>query len=436
MHRNLTLFLLMLSAGFVIAQPKVNSPLSHLGIGEEVLNQGHHLEMMGGLYAGFNDAALVNTVNPAALGFMKLTALDVAVSAGSHELISGDQSSRSNVGALHHLTLAFPLQNTISEVLERKSGKSSWVMALDLRSNTNVGYSVSVIDSLNDVGRFRRTYDGSGGTYNFGWLTSYRFGNFSFGADIGVLFGNIESRREVTFLELLNPANDVFEDDINVNAFRWKLGAQYRLQLNKGEDNDLRKRYLSIGIYGHSNSDMSTSGTSFYTSNRLIGGIVDTLLNETEVEGSGVYPGRIGFGMYMQPDDRWTVGFNAELNNWSAYESDALSLGEFDNGFKLGVGGSLRPDADAFGNYFKRVFYKGGFQYGRDGRINNGTNVTNYQVNFGMTMPFYYLRQISHVHLGFNYRRTDAGSIKENYYGVSLGVTFNDNQWFLQRKFN
>ena len=419
------------------SQAKYNNPLSHIGLGENILYRSHHLEMMGGLYGGYNSHRFVNPANPASLGFLRVTALDLAVSAGVSQLEDDLGASQTTTkGDLHHITLAFPMRNPISEVLERKQSDHYWSMGFDLRINSSVGYDISTQDSTEQFGNVLRTFNGSGGTYTFGWLNSYRYKDFSIGADIGVLFGNIESRREVVFLDILNPANDRFEDDINVNAFRWRLGAQYRFLLNPKEENDSRLRYLSIGVYGHSNSDLSTSSNSFYRGIRRVGSIQDTLVNSEDNESTGVYPGRLGFGVGIQPDQRTYVGFNIETQNWSDYSSEFLNVGTFENSFRVGIGGSIIPDPNAFGNYFKRVAYKAGVQYIQDGRVNNGESLNQIRVNAGMTMPFYYLRQTSAIHFGLEYARLNAGSLTDNYYGVTFGVTFNDNQWFLKRKFN
>lgn len=436
LRRNCIILLMILSALQLSGQAKFNNPLSHFGIGEDIRFRGHHLEMMGGLYGAYNHHGMVNVGNPASLGFLRLTAFDLAASAGSSNLDAEGQKERTTVGNLHHLTLAFPLRNTISEVLERKTSPHRWAMGFDLRTNSRVGYNVVRVDSLPDVGEVRKSFVGSGGTNTFGWINAYNYKNLSIGADIGVTFGSISNTREAFFLDIRNPGNNKFEDEPNITAFRWKVGAQYRYLLNKKEENDNRKRYATIGLYGNSSSNLSHSGNQLYRTIRAINGQQDTIRAEVDLDGKGVLPGQIGFGFGFQPDQRWYVGFNVELNNWADFESDLLTVGEFDNGFKVGAGASWVPDENAYGNYFKRVNYKAGIQFVRDGRVDEGTPVDQWRANLGMTMPFYYLRQISHVHLGFEYARVDATSILENYYGVTLGVTFNDNQWFLQRKFN
>ena len=150
----------------------------------------------------------------------------------------------------------------------------------------------------------------------------------------------------------------------------------------------------------------------------------------------GKLPGVFGFGAVYEPDLKWQVGFNVETSDWSNYESDVFDTGDFESSYLIGIGAGFTPDRNAFGNYFKRVAYKAGVQYGRDGRIFNGASVSTLQLNLGMSMPFYFLRQISHVHLGLEYKSTVADVIKDKYFGVIFSATFNDNSWFLKRKFN
>ena len=87
-------------------------------------------------------------------------------------------------------------------------------MAFDLRNNTKVGYSTEVQDSLADIGNIVRTYDGSGETYEFGWSNALRYKAWSVCLDIGVLFGNIRTNRTVNFLDRIDAARDIFEDNV------------------------------------------------------------------------------------------------------------------------------------------------------------------------------------------------------------------------------
>ena len=428
----------LLASIFVVtlyAQPKINSPLSRLGLGDNFLNQGHHLNMMGGLYGGYANEFLPNVQNPASLGFLKVTAFDLGLTAGQNEVETGTESDKYTVGSLEHLTLAFPMRNTISEILERQNSDYSWSMALDLRANTRIGYNIAVQDSIADIGNINRTYKGAGGTYTFGWANALRYKDLSVGLDLGVIFGNVSTYRTVSFENLIDPASDLLDENININGFRWNLGAQYRYQLNQAEENDARKRYLTAGVYGHFDHNFNAKGDQLYRSVRFFAGIRDTVVDESGIEGEGTLPGKLGIGVIYEPDLRWQLGFNLEMSDWSRYESDLFEIGGFDKGLKFGVGASYLPDENAFGRYFQRVAYKAGFQYIKDGRTFNGEPVTTVQGTLGMTMPFYYLRQVSHVHIGIQYSRTTADILSQNYFGVSFGATFNDNTWFLKRKF-
>ncbi|MDX1684485.1 MAG: hypothetical protein R3275_04565 [Saprospiraceae bacterium] len=435
-NRLLVTLMGMLMAFTLLAQPKINSPLSRFGIGDDHSYNGHFLNLSGGLFGGYADANLVNVHNPASLGYLRSTAFDVGFTAGTSDIQVDEESGEFNQGNLEHLTLAFPLRNSISEVLERKQNTTSWSMGFDLRAKTRVGYSVAISDTTSDLGAVSRSYEGRGGTYELGWLNAYRYKNFSVGLDIGLFFGNISANRTVIFEDQTDALRNIFEDDINLNGFRWRLGTQYRFILNKDEENENRKRYFTIGMYGHAGTDFTTTGTKLYHGLRVVTGIRDTLINESGIQGSGHLPGAIGFGFVYEPDLRWELGANLEYSDWENYESEDFGNGGFGNALRIGAGVSFLPDQNAFGRYFQRVAYKAGFQYIQDGRTFNGDAVSTTKVHAGMTMPFYYLRQISFVHLGFEYRKTSADFITEDYFGLTLSATFNDNSWFLKRKFN
>jgi hypothetical protein len=107
----------------------------------------------------------------------------------------------------------------------------------------------------------------------------------------------------------------------------------------------------------------------------------------------------------------------------------------------LSLGGYFRPDYKSYDNFFDRVFYRYGFYYENDPRIisdSEGNNQINaYGVTVGMGMPFVFQRKISHVNLGANFGVRGSGTpISEKFVKISMGVTFNDDEWFLKKKYN
>jgi hypothetical protein len=85
------------------------------------------------------------------------------------------------------------------------------------------------------------------------------------------------------------------------------------------------------------------------------------------------------------------------------------------------------------------VTYQFGFNYAQTPvRINN-VNIDDFGINFGVSLP---VGNSSILNVGFKYGQlgtTSNGLIREDYFKINLGMTFNDRSygWYRnQRKFN
>ena len=92
----------------------------------------------------------------------------------------------------------------------------------------------------------------------------------------------------------------------------------------------------------------------------------------------------------------------------------------------------------SFSNYFKRVYYRYGLYYGTDPRdAGQEDQISNYGVTVGMGMPFIYQRKISHANLGLEFGSRGKGTpIEETFAKINFSFTFNDDEWFIKRKYD
>ena len=78
-----------------------------------------------------------------------------------------------------------------------------------------------------------------------------------------------------------------------------------------------------------------------------------------------------------------------------------------------------------------------GAYYHRDPREVDGIGVDQYGVTFGLGLPFVYQRSGSNASLGVDFGRKGQGTIiEEAYLKLNFGFTFNDEGWFIKRKYN
>ena len=437
-------------AGALSAQNLLNSPLSRFGIGELASPYNHSLYNMGGISAGYYDIYKMNLENPASLAYLNSTSFQAGVHARKNWIDDGSNKSDYWTGNLDYLSLGFPIFNPINSALDRKERQFHWGMAIGLKPFSKVGYGIQTIDSIPEIGNVKSDFVGKGGTNLLSFHNGFRYKNFAAGVTAGALFGQLEYTRTTEFLDLLNSNDNKFEDDIQINAFYLNLGVQYHYTLNKDameKDQNIPARVLSLGVSYRPQLNITTDYQRFYRSiNEITGSdasgrAVDTLqYDESPVIGDGTLPQSISAGLYYTDNKNWAGGLQYRLESWSDFEMDAISnekLKDLGDQYSMSLGVRYRPDQGVFNNFLRRLYYKGGIRVGQSMFKSNGESLKEFGAQLGVSMPFFFQRQISFVDLGVEYgSRGLSTNLEERYIQLSVGFTLNDNSWFIKRKFN
>ncbi|MBK8565562.1 MAG: hypothetical protein IPN76_20005 [Saprospiraceae bacterium] len=430
----LTTLSLLLITTLALAQPKDNSPYSRLGMGE-ILYPTLSASGMGGLSAAYADPLHINFQNPASLAWLTTAAFEAGLFAEKASLEFGDDKSKIWTGNLSHLALAFPLHNTLNDVLDKKRRKLKWGMGFSLTPYSLVGYDIETTRVFPEIDTTTNTYQGTGGSNKAIWSNSVRFKNYSFGANIGYIFGQLERTRTVVFDDLSVSYQDIFRDNISIRGFVWSAGAQYVVQLEdkKLEDEIYTGKSLIIGAYGNSATSFNTNSTELRMRQNTIIGHRDTLLYEQDQEGSGKLPAEWTVGLMYQNPGKLRLGLEYTSSKWSDYENDAKPETLFDSR-RIAVGAEYIPDIASYNNYLRRIRYRAGFYHRTDPRLDD---LKQYALTVGFGLPVILPRQqTSFVNLAFEFGRFDtSNAIKENFVKMSLGFTLNDSSWFFKRKF-
>jgi hypothetical protein len=313
-------------------------------------------------------------------------------------------------------------------------------MGLSLQPYSQVGYDISEIDVVENVGEVERRFVGSGGSYQFFWSNSLKYKNLSFGLNLGYLFGKIRYDREVNFLNYIDDYQDLFRDELGFSGFLWNAGLMYEIPLNDPEPGervtDLRS--ITFGLHGHTNLDFTATTQNLYLRRFASGsfGDLDTLTYISGLRNAGTIPHQFGIGMMYRKGDILRFGLNYNFQDWSAYRNEAKPE-ELDKSWTLSAGASFRPDFGSFNRLWRRIDYRIGFAVKKDPRQINGTELNEYVLSIGAGVPFILNRKISFLNFGLDYGKRNAeGVLSNSYFRLSLGVTLNDNDWFIKRKFN
>lgn len=426
----------------LFSQNILNSPYSRLGFGDIEDQNYMSIRQMGSLGSSWADATHINNANPASLTYLRATAYEVGVSASRLRLNDGVNSTSQWGGKFNYIGLGFPLTNPLNEAYENIKKKTRFSMAFNVSRRSTVGYNVTSIDSTEDIGVFTRNYNGQGGTYEFKWSNAVQHKAFSFGLSLGYLFGNTSYNRTITFLQKEDAFDDSFQDSYFVKGFTYNLGFLYTKVFNESVEDREKVSRLTLGLRANNGTKFTAIGdqTAFGIQTLANGAVVrDTILNNLDARGKGYLPGTVGFGANYIIGNKLGFGFEYNTSPWSNYYhelkgdvKDALRNSSF-----VSLGGFYRPNYKSFDNYLKRVSYRYGVYYFKDPRIVNNIGVDEFGIRFGMDLPFVYQRKGSSANIGIDLGNKGNGTvIEENFFRINFGFTFNDEDWFIKRKYN
>ena len=448
MKNNIIYIILCVCCSFtVMAQTGDNSPYSRFGIGDLSDDAFQHLKQMGSIGNAYTDAFHINIKNPASYSFLRTTAFDIGVYAKKGTLKTDDQSATQWTGNLEYLSLGFPLYNPLNQLLDREQKDVSIGMTFTLKPQSTVSYDLATIDtSIDSLGSFQRIYTGQGGTYKFLWGNAIKYKNLSFGVNLGYLFGKVTYNRSIDFLEIQPARQNRFSTDYNLKGFLYDIGLIYSKVLNRkevDESNGSNVKTLNIGITFNSATSFSTESNIqnlgvFFVGNTS--STIDTSITSVrEQPGKGKLPGSIGLGLHYTSGEKWSIGADYTATSWSNYFNDGNNeaLGTLENTNSIAVGGYVRPNYKSFTSFWKRVYYRYGVYHRSDPRVIGGEQIKSQGITFGMGLPFIFQRKVSHANLGVDIGRSGMNTpIQENYIRFTLGFTFNDDEWFVKRKYN
>lgn len=430
----------------VLAQTGDNAPYSRFGIGELSSDNFQHLKQMGGTSISYTDAYHINIVNPASYAFLRTTAFDLGVYAKRNTLTTDIQQASQWTGNLEYISLAFPLYNPLNQILDREKKKVSLGMSFTLKPQSTVSYDIASESNIDSIGRVLRSNFGEGGSYKFLWGNSIKYKEFAFGVNLGYLFGKVKYNRNLDFPDILYARVDRFSTEYSMKGFLYDIGLLYSKVLNTKSLEDEKTsvvKKLNVGLRFHSATSFSTSSDITNLGVYFVGdgtSNVDTAESTTiGLAGDGRLPGSIGFGLSYYHGEKYNIGIDYSRSAWSNYFNEANDdvEGDLNNTSSISIGGYIRPNYKSFTNYWKRVYYRFGAYHETDPRVIGDTQIKRQGFTMGMGLPFVFQRKVSHSNLGIDIGRSAWGTpIEETYVRFTLGFTFNDDEWFVKRKYN
>ncbi len=426
-------------------QPKDNSPLSRLGFGN-ILPQNYIANSgMGGLTAAYRDPLNFNPFNPASLPALRTASFEVGLYAKNTNVTDAAGNTGGGAsGNLAYIGLGFPMYNVINEVLDRSPRKWRWAAGLTLTPYNQVGYNVNTTGlALNtDSVTITNYFLGSGGTYKVMIGNGIQYKDFSIGANIGIVFGQMSYIKQTDLsANLIYPYKNYFVDNYSMSGFIYNVGFQYDIELDKKNAEKLRgRKRLIIGAYGNGATPFTTNSNSLYR--RTIPGFrEDTLYTSTGLTGSGRLPSEIVAGISYKNGYAFQIGAEYKYTAWGNDYFNTVKndpgIDQMLNAGQFTLGTEFITDKSLFRTDESKVRWRLGFHTGKDPRVLAGEQVNEWGASAGICLPMKVGRggQPGYVNFAFEYGKLTNIKLSEDYFRISAGFTLTDNTWFLKKKF-
>lgn len=433
--------LLCLANISAMAQNGSNSSYSRFGLGlladqSQTSNRG-----MGGVAYGLRDGARINAINPASYSCIDSLSFifDTGVTLQAGHFSQGGNSVNARNTTLSNINAAVRLRKGLG-------------MSLGFMPYTTIGYTYRAQQKVGNTSTgelisSKTAYSGNGGLQQlymgFGWNP---FANLNIGFNASYVWGSYEHLAYQTFDENgtqssnYSSQNQVYSSDIR--TYKLDFGVQYPIRLTKQD-------WLTVGAsysLGHKVGGETT--LLRYTS------VGDTLKVDGKLPTAKKafdLPHTIGGGLAWRHKNTLILAADYTFTKWAdcripAIDGDPTNYkgqkGAYTNSAKYAVGVEYVPNPKPQGHeYVKTIRYRAGFSYTSPYlRINGSDGPAEYRASIGLGLPLQArkLSGRSTINISaewLNRKPTVSSMIKENYFIVNLGVTFNE-KWFMKWKFN
>lgn len=411
----------------VQAQVTTSSPYSKFGVGNIKGSLLPQFRAMGGISTainkpnGFNN---INIQNPASYSSIFLMTADIGISAGITDLSRNTISEKSFNSTLSHLSIGIPVT--------KKSALSFGILPY-----SDLGYNFKSSTKI-DTTQFDYLYTGEGGLSKAYLGYGYQIGeHFRIGANMEYLFGNLKETRST---ELPNSPGSIFsrmQNKNSVGGISFSYGAQYDINLSA-------KTKMTLGYSGSSASTIS-SRKSFVVTQYLKDAsgneapALDTLINQDNAKANLKMPLIHNFGIAIQKNNKWLIGADFRVGNWSKLTIDNENQGLQDS-YGFSVGGQITPDITSVTSYLKTVDYRFGINYDKTYIRLSNQDIKQMGISAGLGFPLPSANRSAFYKINFTTELGQRGTItnnlvKENYVNFHLGFTLNDT-WFRKYKFD
>jgi len=407
----LILVFLQLVYSDLLSQNNTTSPYSLYGVGDlEPVGFGK-IQAMGGAGFGLSSKGFLNNTNPASYNGIDSSAsvFEIGVFGKKTKFTSSVRERTDYLANFNYLAMGFKVYNW-------------WGMSLGIVPFSSVGYKIASVETIDGSNvPYVIVREGSGGLTQCYLSNSFRiFKNLSIGINTSALFGPLI--QTITYY-VNNTTTPVVlgENDYTLHRIYLDYGLQYRFKI-KGLN------YTLGAVFANNQYLKSKNTNKLYLSNG------DTLITGTKALEDFTIPGKIGLGLAVTKDNKFTADLDYSAQFWS----NKQPLGEaanLVNSQQINFGMEYAPSDYLRKQYMKIMSYRLGGYYKATYLELRGQQIKQYGAVVGLAFPINSLHSVVNFSFELGQRGDNSnGLIKENYYMIHIGFTLIES-WFNRRKY-
>jgi hypothetical protein len=445
MHHVKIAVLFSLLSLFSAAQTTAISPYSSQGLGDVSFYGDAYFMGMGGITSVLADSAQTNLYNPSTYSLISksLPLFSMGVNYQFSNFTQNDLVSSSQFTNLTHMALAIPFGNRYG-------------LAFGIKPYSRMGYEINSFELVDNDTMFY-DYIGSGDVFEFNLgfavsLIQQQKHTLSLGFNGKHYFGRLNNRR-MAFLKVNLQQIGAFDDDIlSVSSQGIDFGGTYQFRPSNSSQLSIATTFQP-GM----NLNVDHGSTRVQYGNITSPGSYDTLIPFVQESGSIAMPQRfhIGLSYEIKPSQKadgetkrkklpsYLFALEYGITNWSSYQEDIPSRPNspaFADMTSLRAGFQYTPHRSTFERaasikFYDRFSYRIGFYNVNLPYLNNGENLVDNGMSFGLIVPVVINRAVSTLNFAVNYgnRTMDTpNGVNERYIGAgfSLNISPSYDRWF------
>jgi hypothetical protein len=405
-------------------QKLIDSPYSRFNIGT-LQPQGSFRSLgMGRVGTAIRDNSSIDFTNPASYSSFDTVSFifDFGLDYGRNFISDGVTRYSSSDIDFRHLIMGFPLSKGWGFAAGVVPVSSGYYKITQTVTSTDPGYDAT-------TGEYTVDHNGDGGITKFFVGSGIQIGkNFSIGANLSFLSGQLKRDNSFVFSDIYNVFNNNSEEKLVIGGLNLDYGIQYVAAFKNNY-------FINIGASMSSGNNYNSKYNLLskkYTAYSVIDTISYVANNSTKTHIPATYRIGISFGKKY----KFTTGIDYVITKWSTSSIPPGSSNYAADTKEFRFGAEFIPDKFSNYSYISRIEYRIGGHIGDNYLIINREQLKEYGASIGLGLP---MRRFSKTNLFIDFTRKTGSPASilhtEDYLTVGISLNLYD-FWFLKRKYD